>query len=113
MRKLLLALGLVAAVLTAFYPPAPAAASSEKCSTTCSPSGAVLNCMVANGSCSSTNTSVTCCGQTHSCTPNNDWWDCIEACIHGSAACTGKTCPDIQQGCIQGCGSAPPTNFSC
>jgi hypothetical protein len=122
MRKVLLMAGLLAVVVFATYGGPTGAAASQTCTATC-PSGAVLQCNVANGTCSSTGATVTCCGQTHSnCAAIDAWNACRNACFDDYDDCRSQCrvripclddCNAARTACLSSCGTRPTTTWSC
>lgn len=122
MRKVLVMAGLLAVVVFATYGGPTRAVASQTCTATC-PSGSVLQCNVANGTCTSTGTTVTCCGQTHNaCAAIDAWNACRSACFDDYDACRSSCrvrvpclddCANARTACFNSCGTRPTTTWSC
>lgn len=122
MRKLVGVLGVVTVVLLVGTLDRPAASASDTCTASCS-GGATLACVVANGTCSSSDmTSVTCCGATHTCTAINQWDACRANCTTLYNECVStcrvfdpcvENCVRARTTCQNDCGTMPQITFSC
>jgi len=121
MRRFFLMAGLVAIVFLAVYGRPAVVSASQVCTATCA-SGSSLTCNVASGTCTSSGTSVTCCGQTLNCVAidaynacRNTCEDRYDTCINH---CTVKdscvtNCNTALRSCWTQCGARPTTSLSC
>jgi hypothetical protein len=126
MRKLVGVLGVLSVVLLAMGRNRPVAQAQDLCTAPCM-DNVTLSCTVATGTCSATGGSVTCCGQTLTCTAINAWNACYSACgtalVQCKATCDNlplgqqavcnRTCGLKEQTCENACGTEPTTSLSC
>jgi hypothetical protein len=121
MRRFFLMAGLVTIVFLAVYGRPAVVSASQVCNATCS-SGSSLSCNVASGTCTSSGTTVTCCGQTLNCVAIDAYNACrnncdnrYDTCVNG---CTVRdpcltNCNTAQRACWTRCGARPTTSLSC
>lgn len=105
MKKALWLSGLLLALTVALgIEPVRLAEAAQTCSTTCA-AGRTLQCTTANGTCTSTAGSVTCCGQTYTCGP-------IDAAAAARSACLSN-CMATWEACVDNCPNRHPCVTNC
>jgi hypothetical protein len=122
MRRFFMLAVLVATVFLAVYGrPAVVSASPQTCTAAC-PSGSSLSCNVANGTCTSSGTTVTCCGQTLNCVAIDAYNACRNNCDNQYDTCVNhctvrdpclNNCNTALRACWTRCGTRPTTSLSC
>jgi hypothetical protein len=121
MRRFFLMAGLVAIVFLAVYGRPAVVSASQVCNATCS-SGTSLSCNVASGTCTSSGTTVTCCGQTLNCVAIDAYNACRNSCDDKYDTCVNNctvrdpcltNCNTALRACWTRCGTRPTTSLSC
>ncbi len=121
MRRVFMLAVLVATVFLAVYGRPAVVSASQVCNATCS-SGSSLSCNVASGTCTSSGTTVTCCGQTLNCVAIDAYNACRNHCSDQYDICVNNctvrnpclnNCNTAQRTCWSNCGTRPKTSLSC
>jgi hypothetical protein len=121
MRRFFLMAGLVAIVFLAVYGRPAVVSASQVCNATCA-SGSTLTCNVANGTCTSSGTTVTCCGQSLNCVAIDAYNACRNNCDNKYDTCVNNctvrdpcltNCNTALRACWTRCGARPTTSLSC